>query len=364
MPARLSRQLKLMSYWTMVAVVLIHAYNYTDTFLQPATRIAEGLRPGAVIEFFFSNALTRFATPVFFIISGYLFFAGVQKLTASLYVRKIKSRVISLAVPYVFWVLLWSAAGMLLLGLFGSEGFPLLVEKLSGWPEGAFEGFYNLPLPFQFWYVKDLLKLALMSPLIYLLAKKLKKYAVVLLALPWLMDFSVPHLPNTEGLLFFTLGAVLAVCGDEWGLTAETRQQPRKAALCFPACWIAACAAYALMSATAAETNVSDVVLTLMYRLCVILGVVSVFVLYEFLPQRIRTMDSARLPASTFLLFAVHEPLQHLVFQGVLLTERLDAVHLLLYFGLPTAMMLLCSGLSRLLKRFAPDFRSFVTGGR
>ena len=26
-PARLSRQLKLMSYWTMVAVVLIHAYN-------------------------------------------------------------------------------------------------------------------------------------------------------------------------------------------------------------------------------------------------------------------------------------------------------------------------------------------------
>ena len=101
-PARLSRQLKLMSYWTMVAVVLIHAYNYTDTFLQPATRIAEGLRPGAVIEFFFSNALTRFATPVFFIISGYLFFAGVQKLTASLYVRKIKSRVISLAVPYVF----------------------------------------------------------------------------------------------------------------------------------------------------------------------------------------------------------------------------------------------------------------------
>ena len=212
--------------------------------------------------------------------------------------------------------------------------------------------------------MKDLLKLALMSPLIYLLAKKLKKYAVVLLALPWLMDFSVPHLPNTEGLLFFTLGAVLAVCGDEWGLTAETRQQPRKAALCFPACWIAACAAYALMSATAAETNVSDVVLTLMYRLCVILGVVSVFVLYEFLPQRIRTMDSARLPASTFLLFAVHEPLQHLVFQGVLLTERLDAVHLLLYFGLPAAMMLLCSGLSRLLKRFAPDFRSFVTGGR
>ena len=52
-PARLSRQLKLMSYWTMVAVVLIHAYNYADTFLQPATRIAEGLRPGAVIEFFF-----------------------------------------------------------------------------------------------------------------------------------------------------------------------------------------------------------------------------------------------------------------------------------------------------------------------
>ena len=85
---------------------------------------------------------------MFFIISGYLFFAGVQKLTASLYVRKIKSRVISLAVPYVFWVLLWSAAGMLLLGLFGSEGFPLLVESCPDGLRGPLRAFTIFRCPF------------------------------------------------------------------------------------------------------------------------------------------------------------------------------------------------------------------------
>lgn len=61
---------------SMIAVVLTHAYNYTDTFLQPHTIITEGLHPGACVQYAISNAITRFAVPLFFMISVFLFFFG------------------------------------------------------------------------------------------------------------------------------------------------------------------------------------------------------------------------------------------------------------------------------------------------
>ena len=41
----LSKKISFLSLISMLAVVFIHAYNYTDTFLQPHTIITEGLHP-------------------------------------------------------------------------------------------------------------------------------------------------------------------------------------------------------------------------------------------------------------------------------------------------------------------------------
>lgn len=42
----LSGKIKFLSALSMVFVVFIHAYNYTDTFLQPMTCITEGMHGG------------------------------------------------------------------------------------------------------------------------------------------------------------------------------------------------------------------------------------------------------------------------------------------------------------------------------
>lgn len=54
-------------------MVFCHAYNFFDRFLQPTTILAEQNFPGAMLQFFISNGLVRFAVPLFFAFSGYLF---------------------------------------------------------------------------------------------------------------------------------------------------------------------------------------------------------------------------------------------------------------------------------------------------
>ena len=87
----LSKKISFLSMISMIAVVFTHAYNYTDTFLQPHTIITEGLHPGACVQYAISNALTRFAVPLFFMISGFLFFFG-KDFGPSTYVTQIKKR--------------------------------------------------------------------------------------------------------------------------------------------------------------------------------------------------------------------------------------------------------------------------------
>ena len=361
-PAYFSQKLKVLSFFTMIAVVFIHAYNYTDTFLQPMTRISEGMYAPAMVEYFFANALTRFAVPVYFLISGYLFFAGIEEFKVLDYLKKIKSRVISLLVPYTFWVLFWSFIGLLIINLFSATNFPILQEKFAGWADSPFECMYKGPLAFQFWFIKDLFKLVLMSPLFYLLAKKLKEYSLLLFVIPWLLDISFPVVPCTDGMMFFAVGTYMAVCGKD-RLHLE-RPVQNKAMLLFPLFWVLGCIGYTFLCATTSAAEVPDMFLTIAYKLCMALGVVSVFVLYDFMPKKEKKRGNSNILASTFVIFALHEPLQHFIFQYIFLAERSDALHLVMYFCLPVMLILFCVSVSSLLSRFAPKLRSFLTGGR
>lgn len=52
--------------------------------------------------------LTRIAVPMFFIISGYLFFANIKTLDKEAYTRKISSRIKSLLLPYLAWNIMFA----------------------------------------------------------------------------------------------------------------------------------------------------------------------------------------------------------------------------------------------------------------
>ena len=145
----LSKKLLFLSLVSMIAVVFTHAYNYTDTFLQPHTIITEGLHPVACVEYAISNALTRFAVPMFFMISGFLFFVG-KDFGASTYVKQVKKRcrtilsvfVIFSAISFVICHLVFSFTGEGVIGMIDERITKSLLYCL-----------FQNPFAFQLWFL-------------------------------------------------------------------------------------------------------------------------------------------------------------------------------------------------------------------
>lgn len=59
-----------------------------------------------IIRIFFSRGICWVAVPIFFIISGYLFFSKLEEWNSDIYKNKIKRRVTSLMIPYLIWNLM------------------------------------------------------------------------------------------------------------------------------------------------------------------------------------------------------------------------------------------------------------------
>ena len=182
----LSRKIKFISLFSMLAVVFIHSYNYKDSFLTPTTKISEGLNYFAMFEYFISNALARFAVPLYFIISGYLFFKNYTSVKES-YLKKLKSRTRSLIVPYLIWAFI-SALFMYVLSFINVFSQTAIVqESVTNGPLCLLSSFINPPA-FQLWYVQQLIIFTLISPLFYLLIKYTKGFILILIAVPWVLD--------------------------------------------------------------------------------------------------------------------------------------------------------------------------------
>ena len=131
----------------------------------------------------FSSILPAICVPLFFFISGFLFFYKVD-FDRNVYKRKLKSRYHTLLVRY----LIWNLVGVIILLIQMHPRllpiFPLLkdyridiTEFLSYFwnkdlpmdPPGVNE---DHPINYPLWFVKHLIILVIMSPIIYWLIKK------------------------------------------------------------------------------------------------------------------------------------------------------------------------------------------------
>ena len=105
--------------------------------------------------------------PLFFFISGFLFFYRAVPFTREIYVRKLRSRLHTLMVPY----LLWNTAFMCFVALIHWLMPSLLSEKRSfvemSLPEiaGAYWDLNQGLIPL--WFIRDLMIVNLFTPLIY-----------------------------------------------------------------------------------------------------------------------------------------------------------------------------------------------------
>ncbi len=203
----LSKKIKTLSFIAMIMVVFIHSYNYTlsiktDFKINPIYH---------AIEDFISFHLCRIAVPGFFMISAYLLLFEYQ-LTVISYFKKIKKRIRSLVIPYLLWSSLWSAVFILISYIPQLKAYvnnPIALTSSFG---HLLLSVYMHPVCYQFWFIRDLIVLIGISPVLYYL---IQKTGIVVIGFAYLYllfsPFELEVLHNSS-LLYFLIGMAIH-CG-------------------------------------------------------------------------------------------------------------------------------------------------------
>src|SRR5690554_590157 len=183
----LSHKLKALSFLLIVFVVFLHSKNLEINIGSSSETISEGYN--TYIQYVISDGITRIAVPLFFMISGFLFFFGVNSFSLNTYKTKIYKRIKTLLVPYLFWTT------FTILFYYILQSFPFskpfftkgLIREYS-YVDYILRILIN-PLPYQFWFIRDLMLLVLISPLLFFGIKKIKLVVISLLLYTWFFEF-------------------------------------------------------------------------------------------------------------------------------------------------------------------------------
>src|SRR4051812_4625301 len=101
MTAYISDKIKIISFFSIILVVFLHAYNLDNA---PDVTPLFYKSPTWFIEDVISQGFTRIAVPLFFMLSGFLFFLNIKG-TRNEFWNKIKKRGRTLLIPFLFWSL-------------------------------------------------------------------------------------------------------------------------------------------------------------------------------------------------------------------------------------------------------------------
>ena len=169
-------------------VLVTYAHSYGGV-AEGYSVLGSGWDSYEVLKIMVSQTLVKIAMPTFFVMSGYLFFANVEKFNKEIYWQKIGRRVKTLLVPYIVWNL-------------------LMAVKLKTFNLSIFWEPANMPL----WFLRDLMIVSLLTPIIYIGVKRLGYWLIVLLLPIYLTGiWAIQPGLNPYAICFFTLGAYLNI---------------------------------------------------------------------------------------------------------------------------------------------------------
>lgn len=308
----------------MVLVVALHTKLWVDGLLDKDT-----LSMARVVSELITS-LTMLAVPTFFVISGFLFFRNMPTdgaIPTRLFIQKLKARFRSLFVPYMLW-----------------NAFVLVVKCIQYQIEGReWRGFLSWdtffagqPINFPLWYVRSLMILCILSPVIYMLlsSKQLRKPVMIVVLLnAVMMFFPVFFGTGAMAYFFFMLGSVVAL--SRCDLADFVRPLGRT---CMALCFLLLCFKFAVFASSLGaiplsfDAWISPKVYVMLDSIYVISGVIAVLYsasIYVNMKQQqhpnqasVLSSRTHWLSASTFFILVFHTPLPS-VFAEKLLTRIL-----------------------------------------
>ncbi len=351
---QLSQKLKALSFAAIILVVFIHSYNEEINFV--SGELTGGKSYSVLfVENFISKGIARIAVPLFFLISGFLFYLSFN-FTVSGILDKYKKRLKSLVVPYLFWSVFGLLLELFLQSLPWSRNF-FTRELIADY---SFSKLVNTilvdPITYQLWFIRDLIMLVMFSPIIWYLTTSTKGKWILILVVFWYLRPKTFELFSNEGLLFFTLGCFFA--GN------KTRLVLSKGVAGYSWYYLIAWLFIVFLNTRLLIVNGETIMLNVLNNTGILIGILAVWSLYDRFDHE-RIMKYSELFAYSFMIFVFHEPLLAILKKGMFyLYGKTDFSSLMIYLLAPLSAIGISMILRFLWKKYSFTSYAFATGGR
>lgn len=350
-----SNKIKILSFFCICMVVFRHAYNLRYSTLES--------KKGFVyyIENLFSSELGNIVViPIFFFISGYLFFYN-HDFKSRTFVRKLIKRFKTLLVPYLIWCLFWFFTIYMIqyvpnFSIYFDQ--PLNKMTISNQLWLAFVD----PINYPFWFIRELLFFSIVTPLIYFGIKYLKIfYLLIILGLVMLKEPSLIRIYEVSlfqflGFLFFSIGAYTSI--EKKSMITKFKDSTYFVILLL---WTVSIGLGFYLKEFHYENYW---ILIVSKRINAFVGFFAIWCFYDFLNKKIN-FKNREIYSYTFFIFASHGIF--IAYTTKLYTfyyENNVTLLLFFYFLIPLLTIALCIRVAKLIQTHSPFIYAILTGFR
>jgi peptidoglycan/LPS O-acetylase OafA/YrhL len=310
-------RLQVIRFPLIVGIVFIHTADPIFNTMSPVPLFVRN---------FISYGIASVAVPIFFLISGYLFFYNLEWSNKA-YLKKVKSRILTLLLPYLFW------------NFFALTYMVLIFHSLSAGTS-------------QMWFLQELMALALLAPVFHLMHKKMPILFLVIMLFVWLFrdwHTSFPVMSSMMPALFFYAGSVVAA---------------KKGSL------------FTLDKYELAFVVISLIAFTcdtlwhpqglLIHNIGILAGIPAGLYLAKFLLSKKVKSVFLWLGSASFFVFCFHQPILAQTLNRFVNWYKPDndIIKIALYFAFPVVTIGVAVALFRFVGKVSPSIAEFINGGR
>ena len=350
-----------------ILIVVIHANCLFFNLPGEELQYVYGNNYSTYIQLFFSEGIARIAVPTFFIISGYLFFNTFDGGFKS-YGKKLKRRIFSLLIPYLFW------SAFTFFAFFFAQKIPGIGEYFTTRNDAEltfkilFDNIiissYNSPL----WYVRYLIVFSILSIAIYWLVKKVPFVFSIIAFVGWMFNFF--GLPMNLGvrwdaIFFYLLGVEIALKPNLMGRLKEIFNRQWVVILVasiYLAVQLIRTALYCYKSPTLLLNGEYDPVTHYLGNVGILLGIFAVWFGYDYI---FKANFNIKFKEFSFFVFVTHHPIVNILKKLLLKLLGVSPLTSLLVYFLSIALTVtIIVAIGWVLKRWLKPVFKFICGGR
>lgn len=355
-----SKTIDFLRFTLIIGVVFIHSPDIVSgtVNLQSVDYThMSGMDIYSLISSLFSYVLTCIAVPLFFMISGFLFFYKLKEWNKDVYLKKITGRVKTLLVPYLLWnilALLVICVEDLMAIRGGGKGQLIGTAGLVDYIRGFFIWNGYSPYLNPMWFIRDLMVLCLLSPIFYYLLKYLKLAGIILFFALYYFNFW----PNIigfapEATFYFVFGAYLSI--NKINLVQMAQK------LKVPCLTMYICTLFTFFY-TKGEKPWEYI-----DNFHVFSGIIIIIYLTSYLLKREKIKVHPFLTKASFFIFALHQ----LILLGawrriylLLINPSTPIAFIAGYFFIPIITIITCLIVYYILQQYLPTVSNILTGYR